>query len=201
MLKHMKPARLVFLLAAPLCLSAHARAIEIKVSAQALERTLSQQLFTGQDGRYYFRGNAASACYAYAYGPRVSFQDERIVVHVKTHARLGAQINHECLGVEFKNDADVSVEPDAQGEFIGFRDPRIDSLSGNKDLDFLLVPFLSKKLPQQMRINAAELVRQLLAKSTEATGYEMRLEDLKIHSMQVSGDALVVDFDGDLSVR
>jgi hypothetical protein len=169
-LKHMKSARLLLCLAAVLCFTASAHAIEIKVSAQALERTLNTQLFNGEDGRYYFRGNATSACYAYAYEPKVSFKDERIVIHVKTHARLGAQINHECIGVDFKNDADVSVIPDAQGEFIGFRDPRIDS-------------------------------RKLLATSAQATGYDMKLDNLKIHSMQVSGDALVVDFDGDLSVH
>ena len=197
----MKPARLLACLIIALALSASAHAIEIKVSAQALERTLNAQLFTGEDGRYYFRGNATSACYGYAYEPKVTFKDERVVIHVKTHARLGAQINHQCIGVDFKNDADVSVLPDAQGEFIGFRDPSIDNLSGNKDLDFLLVPFLSKKLPQQMRINAAELIRKLLAKSAEATGYDMQLDNLKIHSMQISGDALVVDFDGDLSVH
>jgi hypothetical protein len=32
--------------------------------------------------------------------------------------------------------------------------------------------------------------------NTEATGYEVKLDNLK-----VSGDALVVDFDGDLSVH
>ncbi len=177
------------------------RAIQIKVSAQALERTLNTQLFNGPDGRYYFRGKPDGGCYAYGQEPRVSFKDERIVVHVKTQARLGARMGGSCLGVDFKTEADVSVVPDAQGESIGFRDPRIEHLSDNKELDFLLVPFLSKKLPQQMKINAADLLRQLLSKSSETTGYDLRLDNLRIHSMQVNGDSLVVDFDGDLSVR
>jgi hypothetical protein len=189
-------------LAASLLLGAlPARAIEIKVSAQALERTLNTQLFNGPDGRYYFRGKPDGGCYAYGQEPRVSFKDERIVVHIKTQARLGARMGGSCLGVDFKTEADVSVVPDAQGESIGFRDPRIEHLSENKELDFLLVPFLSKKLPQQMKINAADLLRQLLSKSSETTGYDLRLDNLRIHSMQVSGDSLVVDFDGDLSVR
>jgi hypothetical protein len=189
-------------LAASLLLGAlPARAIEIKVSAQALERTLNTQLFNGPDGRYYFRGKPDGGCYAYGQEPRVSFKDERIVVHIKTQARLGARMGGSCLGVDFKTEADVSVVPDAQGESIGFRDPRIEHLSENKELDFLLVPFLSKKLPQQMKINAADLLRQLLSKSSETTGYDLRLDTLRIHSMQVNGDSLVVDFDGDLSVR
>jgi hypothetical protein len=180
---------------------AAAHAIEIKVSAQALERTLNTQLFNGADGRYYFRGNADSPCFAYAQDPKVSFKDERIIIHVKTHAKLGTTLHGTCLGVGLNTEADVSVVPDAQGESIGFRDPHIDKLSENKELDFLLIPFLSKKLPQQMRLNAADIIRQLLLKSAEATGYDVKLNNLKIHSMQVSGDALVVDFDGDLSVQ
>jgi hypothetical protein len=178
-----------------------AHAIEIKVSAQALERTLNNRLFNGADGRYYFRGSATSPCYAYAQEPKVSFKDERIVIHVKTHARLGERVGGACLGVGLNTEADVSVIPDAQGESIGFRDPNLDHLSESRELNFLLVPFLSKKLPQQMRINAAELIRQLLVKSAEATGYDVKLDNLKVHSMQVNGDSLVVDFDGDLSVH
>jgi hypothetical protein len=200
----MKSLSSISLLTVALCLftaSTAAHAIEIKVSAQALERTLHQQLFNSPDGRYYFRGTATSPCYAYAQDPKVSFKDERIVVHVKAHARLGTKLGASCIGVGLNTEADVSVVPEAQGESIGFRDPNLDHLSESKELNFLLVPFLSKKLPQQMRLNAADLIRQLLVKSAEATGYEVKLDNLKVHSMQVSGDALVVDFDGDLSVH
>jgi hypothetical protein len=197
----MKTARQLVLALAALAFAAQARAIEIKVSAQALERTLNQQLFNGPEGRYYVRGGPTSACYTYAYEPRVSFKDERILVHVKTSSKLGAALHGACLGVSLATESDVSVVPDAQGESIGFRDPRLEKLSDSKELNFLLEPFLANKLPQKMRINAAELIRQLLLKSAEATGYEVRLDNLKIHSMQVSGDALVVDFDGDLSVH
>lgn len=178
-----------------------ANAIQITISAQALERTLDRQLFNGPDGRYYFRGKADSGCYAYGQEPKVSFKDDRIVIHVKSRAKLGASIKGDCLGVALGTEADVSVVPDAQGESIGFRDARVEKLSNNKELDFLLVPFLSSKLPQKMRINAADLVRQLLSDSARTTGYDLKLNNLKVHSMQVNGDSLVVDFDGDLSVH
>jgi hypothetical protein len=178
-----------------------AQAIEIKISAQALERTLNKQLFTGADGRYYFRGKPDSGCYAYAQDPKISFKDERIVIHVKAHAKLGAKVGGNCIGLGLNTEADVSVIPEAQGESIGFRDARVEHLSESKELNFFLVPFLSSKLPQQMKINVAELIRQLLTKSNEATGYDLKLDNLKVHSMQVSGAALVVDFDGDLSVQ
>jgi hypothetical protein len=178
-----------------------ARATEVGISAQALERTLKTQLFNAPDGRYYLRGDAHSACFVYAEDPRVTFHDDRVVVSIHTRARLGTSVYGNCVGVGVTRDLDVSVLPDAEGETIGFRDARIDHLSNSRELNFLLVPFLSRQLPQQMKVNAADLMRQLLARSAEATGYAITLTSLKIHSMIVEGALLVLDVDTGLSVR
>ncbi len=178
-----------------------ARAIELKVTASAMERTLQQQLFTGPDGRYYIKGDTKSACFVYVDQPSVRFQDDRVVIHVHTHSRLGAGMFGKCVGVGFNTEADVSVVPDAEGETIGFRDARIDRFTGNKELDALLIPFLSRKLPQKLKINAADLLRNALAKSQQSTGYELTLDHLKIHSMLVQDAMLAVDLDGSLRVN
>jgi hypothetical protein len=178
-----------------------ARAIEVKVSAQALERTLRTQLFNGPDGRYYIRGDATSACYVYAENPHVSFKDDRVVVHVHTRAKLGTSLHGACLGVSLTTDADVSVVPDAEGESVGFRDARIERLSESKELNFLLEPFLSRKLPSQMKVNAADMMSKLLGQSAATTGYTLTLDSLKLHSMLVDHNALVVDVDAAMSVE
>jgi hypothetical protein len=177
------------------------RAIEVKVSAQALERTLRQQLFSGPEGRYYIRGDANSACYVYAEDPHVSFKDDRVVVHVHTRAKLGTALHGNCLGVTLTTEADVSVVPDAEGESVGFRDARVERLSESKELNFLLVPFLSHQLPSQMKVNAADLMGKLLSQSVAATGYKLTLNSLKLHSMLVDHEALVVDVDAMMSVE
>lgn len=182
-------------------LATAAHAITVRISAQALERTLNKQLFKGPEGRYYIRGRADSGCFAYAEDPKVSFRENRVVVHVKTHAKLGSSVRGSCLGIGLNVEADVSLVPDAQGESIGFRDARVENLSESRELNVFLEPFLSRKLPQQMKLNAADLMRQALASSAKTTGYDLKLQTLKILSMQVNGDALVVDLDGDLDVR
>lgn len=181
--------------------SLNARAIELKITATAMERTLAQQLFNAPDGRYYIRGNANAACFVYVDQPSVRFQDERLVIHVHTHSRLGAGVFGKCVGLGFNTEADVSVVPDAEGETIGFRDARIDRFTGNKEVDALLIPFLSRKLPQKLKINAADLLRTALAKSQQSTGYELTLDHLKIHSMLVQNATLTVDLDGSLRVN
>jgi len=178
-----------------------ARAIEVKVSAAALERTLRAQLFSDPDGRYYMRGDRTTPCYVYAEDPHVSFKDDRVVVHVHTRAKLGEGLRGACLGVSLTTDADVSFVPDAEGESVGFRDARVERLSESKELNFLLVPFLSRKLPSQMKVNAEDLMGKLLSQSVAATGYTLTLDTLKLHSMLVDHGAMVVDVDAALSVE
>lgn len=177
-----------------------AEAVEVGVSAAALERTLKAQLFNTPDGRYYLRGDAKSACFVYAEDPHVSFVADRVVVHVHTRAKLGTSVRGTCLGVALTTDADVSFIPEAQGESVGFRDTRLERLSESKELNFLLVPFLSHKLPQQMKIDAAVLIRQLLSRSAETTGYALALTGLKLHSMIVEEQKLVIDLDAQVAV-
>ncbi len=183
-----------------LTVSRAAFAIEVKISAQALERTLKTQLFNDPNGRYYIRGTATSPCYVYADNPRVSFKDDRIVIQVHTRSKLGTGLRGTCLGVSLSTDTDVSFIPEAQEESVVFRDARMDRLSNSRELNFLLEPFLSGKLPQQMKINAAELMRKLLADSARQTGYAISLNNLKLHSMIVEGQKLVVDVDANMSV-
>jgi hypothetical protein len=178
-----------------------AHAIDIKVSSDALERTLNKQLFTSPGNRYYLKGKPDGGCFVYAEDPKVTFKDDRIWVHIKTHSKLGTTVHGACLGVDINAEADVSVIPEAQGENIGFRDARIEHLSTSRELNVFLVPFLNGKLPQQMKINVADQIRQLLTKSMESTGYNISLDNLKIHSMQVDHSDLDVDFDATLSVQ
>jgi hypothetical protein len=180
---------------------AQGAAVELKVNRGALERTLRQQLFSGPDGRYYLRGNARSACSVYAQDAQISFIQDRILVRVKTHARLGKSIGIKCLGVSLSPTAEVSVSPFGEGETIGFRDAQVVKVSGQRELDFLLSPFLRHQIPSSMQVNAAELLRRALASSTASSGYQVNLDRLKIHSIQIEGDSLVVDVDGALSVR
>jgi hypothetical protein len=194
------PLRLFIFLALLFFAASTASAIEVKVSSQALERTLRTQLFNGPQGRYYIRGDATSACYVYADSPHVTFVQDRIVVHVHARAKFGTAVHGACIGVSLSTEADVSLIPEAEEESIGFRDARIERLSESKELNFLLEPFLSHKLPAQMKMNAALLMRQLLSRSTETTGYALSLNSLKLHSLLVEGDSLVMDADAALKV-
>jgi hypothetical protein len=183
------------------CVLPRAAAVELKVSRDALERTLKQQLFSGADGRYYLKGNAKSACFVYAEDAKLKFVDDRIVVTLKTHARLGQKVAGACIGIALNLPAEVSLAPDGEGETVGFRDARLDKVSDHQELNFILTPFLSRQIPTGMKVNAADLLRKAMENSTATSGYKVSLERLKIHSVQIQGDNLVVDVDGDIGIQ
>jgi hypothetical protein len=172
--------------------------VELTVSRDALERTLKQELFSGPDGRYYLKGNAHSACFVSTEDPQLRFEQDRIVVRVKTRARLG--VGGVCVAT-VTLPAEVSMEPDAEGETIGFKNASLDKVSDRKEINFVLSPFLRGQVPKSMKVNAADLLRAALAGSTATSGYKVSLGRLKILSIQIVGDKLVVEADGDLSVE
>lgn len=177
------------------------RAVQLRVSRDALQRTLKQQLFSGPEGRYFLKGSAKSACWVYADDAQVSFVQDRIVVDVKTHARLGKSVGGACIGFSLAPTSEVSVEPYGEGETIGFRDAQMLRVSDRRELNFLLAPFLSNQIPKSMKVDAAELLRKALEGSTASSGYKVSLDRLKIHSVQIEGENLVVDADGDITVK
>jgi hypothetical protein len=176
-------------------------AVELKVSREALDRTLKQELFSGPNGRYYLKGSPQSGCAIFAEDPQLRFAGDRIVVKMKTHARLGRSVAGACIGIALSLPAEVSLAPDGEGETVGFRDARIDRVSDLPEFNFVLLPFLSHQVPSGMKVNAADLLRKALEGSTATSGYKVSLERLKIHSVQIQDDAVVVDFDGDISVK
>jgi hypothetical protein len=178
-----------------------ARAVELRVSRGAIDRTLRQQLFSGQFGRYYIKGNQQTPCYTYAEQPQVVFANGRIAVQMMIHAKVGKTFGNKCFGFTFDLPTVVSVAPDAQGESVGFRDARLDRITDQKELNFILMPFLSRQVPSSMKVNAADLLRKALANSTAASGYHISLDKFLIKNIYVEGDFIVVEADGNISVQ
>ena len=195
------PCYLLLLACLTLVSPVASRAVEMRISRDALERTLKGQLFAGPSGRYYLRGGLQSPCFTYVEDPKLTFAQDRIVVRVKVHARLGRAVAGACLGLPLSLPAEVSLAPDAQGDIIGFRDARLDRVSDQRELNFLLNPFLGRQIPSSMKVNAGDLLRKALEDSTATSGYKVTLDRLKIHSIQIDGETLVVDVDGNISVK
>ena len=189
------------LLIGTLAASVSASAVELHVNRGAIDRTLRQQLFSGPNGRFYVKGDANSPCFTYVDSPQVVFAQGRILVRLNAHAKLGKTFGSKCFGIPVNMPVVVSLAPSAEGETVGFLDARLDKISDQRELNFLLQPFLSHVVPSSMRVIAAEMLRKSLADSTANSGYKITLDRLRFMTIHVDGDNLVLEGDGTISVQ
>ena len=183
-----------------LCCAPASQAGEFKVSSGALERTLRSRLFNTPDQRYYLRGDAASPCKLYAEDPHLSFAGDRILVKVHAAGHYGKQFGGRCIGFPVSMNTVISLAPTVEGESIGVGDAHLDQLSDSSELNFILTPFLSHKLPSSIKINAATMLREILTKSTETSGYPLTLEKLELRQVHVTEKSIVVSYDSDMRI-
>jgi hypothetical protein len=81
-----------------------------------------------------------------------------------------------CIGIPLTPTAEVSVSPFGDGETIGFRDAQLRKVSDQRELNFLLTPFLSHQVPASLKVDAADLLRRALEGSAVTSGYQLTLE-------------------------
>ena len=112
-------------------------AVELRVSREALERTLKQQLFSGPNGRFYLKGTERTACSVYADDAKVNFEgpDRR----KGEDAGADGQIHGAApaSGFRLSPTVEVSMAPYGEGESIGFRDAQLMKVSDQRELNFL----------------------------------------------------------------
>ncbi|MDR3764243.1 MAG: hypothetical protein P4M01_09135 [Acidobacteriota bacterium] len=183
-----------------LLLSPLAYAGQFKVSSSALERTLKMRLFNAPDGRYYLRGDPHSACNLYVENPQLALSGDRVLVRLHTAGFYGKQIAGHCMGFPVSMNTTISLAPVVQGEVVGVADARIDRLSESSEVNFLLSPFLNHKLPANIQINAATMLRDTLRNSTQSSGYPVTLERLELHTVHTLGNYLIIEYDTDMRV-
>jgi hypothetical protein len=186
----------LFLCCVPLC-----RAGEFEVASGALERTLKSTLFATPDRRFYLNGNAHSGCNLYVEDPHLYFSGNRIFVGVHTGGTYGRQFEGHCIGIPISMNTVISMTPSAEGETIGMADARFERLSDSAEVNYILTPFFSRKLPSSIKLDAGNMLRRVLSRSTETSGYPLSLQRLYIRQAHVMGNYLVVDYDSDMKVN
>lgn len=182
-------------LALALLLAAHARAVELHIQFGALERMLSQQVFT-EEGRRYVRGGKSNRCnFAYLESPKIESDGGRLRIRAKFSGRSSLNVLGQCVGLGDAFNVVVTARPQykdgclrlqevaaSSGDRSGFYIRRVcTALSGSLERDF--------KYPLE-----AEAKRVL-----EEGGRELR--GFKVPDVRVSGEALVLVVDFELRVK
>src|SRR5271155_5601587 len=115
----MRAGIFLFLAAVP-CLAA-----EIELRFDALERIISEQVFT-QDGRKYVRGTPATKCqFAYLEKPHIGADKGLLRVSARFSGRTALDLFGGCIGLGDSFDLSIAATPVVRSGAMGFKDVKV----------------------------------------------------------------------------
>jgi hypothetical protein len=193
--------RLVALLAALLSCVEPARAVELHLRFEALERLLSQQVFT-QEGRRYVHGSATAKCnFAYLEKPHVDGADGQLRIHARFTGRSALNMFGQCVGLGDAFDMTVTAIPVYKDGNIGLKN--VTAVSDNKHGYYirLVCDAMAESLRRDFKYPIATAAKAALEDPGAQPGYPRELHDFKVTDISVSKDALVIAVDFNLTVK
>ncbi|HEY2018293.1 MAG TPA: hypothetical protein VGH38_32535 [Bryobacteraceae bacterium] len=188
---------LTVLLLLPCC----ARAVELHLQFGALERMLTDQVFT-QEGRRYVRGSKTARCnFAYLEKPHVTANNGRLLIHAKFTGRSAANLFGQCVGLGDAFDLTITATPHYHDGNIGLKDVVVVSDSKNGFYIRRVCGVMAVSLARDFRYPFGNEAQKLLEDRGNQPAYQRDLRHFNVLEIRVTNDALVLVLDFELTVR
>lgn len=176
--------RLALILLAVPCLAA-----DLELRFGALQRILSEQMFT-QDGRHYVRGSKSSKCqFAYLEKPQLDADGERLRVAARFSGRSAVGMFGGCVGLGDSFDLTMTALPVVKDGAIALRDVKI---ATPRDSYYIrrVRAALAASVAKDFKIEVRDQARKLLESAGGA--YQSQMESFDLTGIRLTPDALVL---------
>src|ERR1700677_4488759 len=184
----------LFLSLAPL-----AQPVELHIQFAALERMLSEQLFT-QDGRRYVHGSAATKCnFAYLEKPHFQGADGKLRIRAKFTGRSALNMFGQCVGLGDAFTAAITAVPQYKDGNIGLGNVAAASEDHTGYYVRRVCAALSSSLARDFRYPIGAAAKSALEDPGAQPGYPRELRNFRVTEIRVTGDALVLVVDFELT--
>ena len=178
-----------------------ARATEIQLSYNVLERLIAQQVFT-EEGRKYVQGSKADKCtFAYLENPRISGANGRVIIKAKFTGRKAIDMFGRCVGVGDAFNLTIIGLPYYDKGRISFKDIGVET---DKDGFYIrrvrqaLVLSLSKQFDYQIKSDARKLLEQ---QSEPNPPFKREMIEFDVTQIQAADKALILTVDFILAIQ
>jgi hypothetical protein len=189
----------LFLLAA--CSVLSARAVELHIQFNALERMLAETVFT-QDGRRYVQGDKNNKCnFAYLEKPHVRGEAGRLVIRARFTGRSALNALGVCVGLGDAFNAVISTTPEFHDGNIVLA--KVNAASEGKTGIYIrrVCTALSSSLGHSFKYPISDQFQKALEDPAIQPTYPRQLRNFNVPAIRVSDDALVLVLDFDLTVK
>jgi hypothetical protein len=179
-------------------------AAEIELRFDALERIISEQVFT-QDGRKYVRGTPATRCqFAYLEKPHIgadTLDNSRLLrVSARFSGRTAFDVFGGCIGLGDSFDLTIVAAPVVRNGAIGFKDVRVTT---TKDSYYIrrVRSALTGSFAKDVKIDVKDQARKILEQQREGASYKADMASFNLTDARITPDSLVLVIDFRLVVH
>jgi hypothetical protein len=179
-------------------------AADLELRYAAIERLISQQLFT-QDGRRYVRGTPAAHCqYAYLEAPHLAAAadgaDGRLKITAKFSGRSAVDVFGRCMGMGDSFDLTILASPVARKGVIAMDGVLVSTV---KDSYYIrrVRAALTESFSKEFKIDIRDQAKKLLEQPAGNSSYKQELTDFDLSAVRVTPEALVLVVEFKLVVK
>jgi hypothetical protein len=173
-----------------------AAAVELHIQFAALERMLSEQVFT-EEGRRYVKGDRAARCnFAYLEAPHVESDGGRLRIHARFTGRSALNLLGQCVGLGDAFPLAIVARPIYKDGQLRLTDVTVASESKSGLYIRRVCAALAASLPRDFRYPLEDEARKTL----EEPG-RRELQNFRVAEVRVENGALVLVVDFQLKVK
>ena len=178
-----------------------ARAVEVSIQFGALERVLAETVFT-QDGRKYVRGTPADKCnFAYLERPRIEGAAGRLRIRARFTGRSALGMFGACVGLGDAFGLVILATPQYHDGFVTLTSVTVASDGKSGYYIRRVCAAMAASLAHDFRYPLASEFQQALENPGILPAYPRALKDFRVSEVRVTGDALVLVIDFQITVK
>jgi hypothetical protein len=175
-------------------------AADIELRFDALERIISEQVFT-QDGRKYVRGTPTTRCqFAYLEKPRIGSDNGLLRVSARFSGRTAFDLLGGCIGLGDSFDLTIVAGTTVRNGAMGFKDVKV-TATKNSYYIRRVRSALTQAFAKDVKIEVKDQARKILEQAREGASYKVEMASFDLTDVRVKPDALVLVIDFRLVVH
>jgi hypothetical protein len=190
--------RFVFLL---LSVCRCAAAVELHIQFGALERMLTEQVFS-QEGRRYVHGSKTNKCnFAYLERPQVHGEGGHLRIKARFTGRSALNVVGQCVGLGDAFDVVIAAMPVYKSGAIALQEVKVTSEGKSGYYIRRVCEAMQASLVKDFKYALEPEAQKMLEAPAAQPGYKREVRKFTVPDIRVTNDALVLQVDFELTVK
>jgi len=178
-----------------------AAAVELHIQFGALERMLTEQVFS-QEGRRYVHGSKTNKCnFAYLEKPQVRGEGGRLRIKARFTGRTSLNVIGQCVGLGDAFDVVITAMPVYKSGVIALQEVKVASEGKSGYYIRRVCEAMQASLVRDFKYALEPEAQKMLEAPTTQPGYKREVRKFTVPDIRVTSDALVLQVDFELTVK